>query len=213
MSRPITMTTALFTLVIITSCMQKTNISGEYHLTGVPEMASAFRFTPDGQFEFFWIYGAADRMAKGTYSVSGDTIRLKSEKEAGDDFEIKAQHTDEPGYTIRVIDPNSILASNVRCIYFVNGEQLEEFTNNEGLIKIDAPKCEKIYVQHALYPDIATLIKEDADENNYFELKLKPILQQVSFKGVDFFIKDNHITCHPNYFLPMSDIRFVKSKT
>ena len=42
------------------------------------------------------------------------------------------------------------------------------------------------------------------------ELSLLPSLQQVSFKYIDFIIKDDVITCYPNYFLPFEDIEFVK---
>jgi len=187
--------------------------AGEYRLTDVREMASAFNFTKDGKFQFFLSYGAMDRSASGTYKIDGDTIKLSSDKEPGKDFDIVSQRKEGSGYVIRIIDPNTILASNVRCIYFVNGAQFEEYSDNNGVININVPACEKIYVQHALYADIASLIKDEANTNNVFELKLKPILEQVSFKGVDLFIDGDALTCLPNYFMPMENIRFEKVKS
>lgn len=196
---------------ILSGCMTKHNFSGEYHLTGVHEMASAFNFNPDGKFEFYLVYGAMDRNASGTYTVDGDTIKIHSDKEAGNDFAIVNQRQEGTGYTIRILNENSILASNVLCFYFVNGQQFEAYSDSDGLIKIDAPVCEKIYVQHMLFADVASLIKDDTNANNYFELNLRPEIQQVSFKGIDFFIDGDALTCLPNYFLPMENIRFERS--
>lgn len=201
----------LFFALIISTTMQAQKFTpGEYHLTGVREMASAFNFTKDGKFQFFLSYGAMDRNATGTYKIEGDTVKLFSDKEPGKDFDIVSQRKAGSGYTIRIIDQNSILASNVRCLYFVDGEQFEEFADDDGVITLDVPECEKIYVQHALYADIASLIKDENNTNNVFELKLKPVLEQVSFKGVDFFIDGDTLTCLPNYFMPMENIRFVR---
>jgi hypothetical protein len=64
-------------------------------------------------------------------------------------------------------------------------------------------------VQHGLYPDIFTLVKDKENTNNRFTLTLNPSLEQVSFKGIDFIIVDeNTITCLRNYFMDMADIEF-----
>ncbi|MBP7238830.1 MAG: hypothetical protein KBA14_01280, partial [Saprospiraceae bacterium] len=60
------------------------------------------------------------------------------------------------------------------------------------------------------FPDIPTLIKDKNNPNNYFEVSLLPTLGQVSFKGIDLFIKGDTLTCHPNYFMPFENIQFVK---
>jgi hypothetical protein len=62
-----------------------------------------------------------------------------------------------------------------------------------------------------LYPDIPTLIKDEKNDNNRFTLSLNPSLEKVSFKGIDFKIAgDKMITCLPNYFMAMADIKFIK---
>jgi len=193
--------------------MTKNTFSGEYHLVGVHEMASGFNFTPEGKYEFYYVYGAMDRVSSGTYSIEGETIKLKSNKVPGQDFNITNQKKQDNGYTIRVSDPNTILANNVHCIYYVNGEQYDEYTDNSGVIRIQQDNCEKIYIRHGLYLDIPMLIKDETNSNNYFEVTLKPSLQEVSFQGIDFFIKEDMITCLPNYFMPIDDIRFEKVKS
>ncbi len=199
-----------FVISIMPGFMDAQPVSGEYYLTGVPEMASGFNFTVDGQFGFFYVYGAVDRMATGTFTVEGNTIKLQSDKVPGKDFDILKESRKGSGITIRIINENPVLASNVRCIYFVNEEQNETYADDQGRIFIDAPDCGKVYVQHGIYPDIATLVRDENNKNNYFELALNPDIQKVSFKGIDFTIDGDAITCIPNYFMPMSNIRFVK---
>jgi hypothetical protein len=81
-------------------------LNGVYSLKGIQDMAAGFKFTPDGRFEFFYMYGASDRNATGTYTVEGDTIKLKSDKEPGKDFKIVSQKKAGQGYTIEVQDAN-----------------------------------------------------------------------------------------------------------
>lgn len=185
-------------------------ISGKYFFRR-HEMTAGFRFFENGAFEFFYSYGAVDRFATGTYAVEGDVIRLQSDKEPGRDFTISKQGRMGNGYHIVVKHPEKALVNNVKCIFFVGEDKYEDYTSANGEIHVDAPHCDKIFVQHALFPDIATLVKDSDCHHNYFELQLNPSLEQVSFKGIDFFMKGDTLTCHSNYFMPLVDIEFVKS--
>src|SRR6187401_946382 len=81
--------------------MNGQKLNGSYRLVGVHDLASAFEFTPDGKFQYFYIYGVADRNATGTYTVVGDTVKLKSDKVGGKDFPIESQSKKGKGYTIQ----------------------------------------------------------------------------------------------------------------
>ena len=190
--------------------MNAQTINGQYRLTGIHDMAAGFRFSPDGRFEFFYIYGVSDRNATGTYTIAGDTITLKSDKEPGKDFDIKKQSKKGSGYTIQVSAPNEYLLNNISCLYFVGETQEYAQSDSKGVIHLDIPSCDTIYLRHEIFPDIPTLLKDAGNSNNYFEVALKPSLGQVSFKGIDLFIKDDTLTCHPNYFMPFDNIRFIK---
>jgi hypothetical protein len=185
-------------------------LDARYRLRGIHDMAAGFQFKPNGTFEFSYSYGGADRFAKGTYTVIGDTIHLNSEKIPGDDFEIIEQSMKGKTYKVVVRDENQFLIQYVKAIVFF-GELRKEFTaNSDGEIFIDTKNCEKIYLQHELYPDIASLIKDELNANTYFEVKLKSSLQEVSFKGINLFLEGNTIHCYPNYFMPFENITFVK---
>lgn len=193
------------------TAFSQTKVEGVYALRGIHDMAAAFNFNADGTFQFEYYYGAADRLAQGTYIVKGDTLKLKSDKEAGKDFTVEKESKKGNGYTILVKDKNPILINQVRVI-FVKGDSAlyEDVTGNTGKLETEKIDIDKIYLQHPFFPDIATLIKDENNSNNYFEVTLNPSLQQVSFKGVDFFIEGDTLTCLPNYFLPFENAKFVK---
>lgn len=206
------------TQIFILAIMSTFNLSfsqkildGTYSLRNVQDMSALFHFTREGHFSFEYYYGAVDRFAKGTYSVSGDTIILKSEKEAGKDFTITREEKKNSGFELVVKDQNPILIKGVRCFLSRNGKIISDFeTDHNGRFKTDEIEFDRVYIQHHLYPDVVTLIKDVENTNNYFEVKLNLSLQQVSFKGIDLMIKDDHLTCHANYFLPFGNIRFEK---
>lgn len=192
--------------------MAQTGFQGKYYFSK-QEMVAGINFTGDGRFEFFFSYGASDRSATGTYSVEGNTIKLKSDKAAGEDFIINKQHKEERGYVIQCHAPDKNLLPYMQCIVFI-GEQKEYYSaKNDGTIAIDIPHCDKIYLRNEIFPDIPTLIKDEKNDNNRFDVTMQPSVQQISFKGIDFKIEDdNTISCLTNYFMPVSDIRFQKEE-
>jgi hypothetical protein len=200
----------LFILFLPKTMTAQKTIEGVYSLVGIHDMAAGFRFTPEGQFEFFYIYGVADRNATGSYTLVGDTIKLKSDKEDGKDFPISKQSKKGSGYSIQVTAPNPYLLRNVTALYFIGDKQDVAYSDDKGVIQIDAAHCDKIYLTHEIFPDIACLIKDVDNPNNHFEVALSPTLAQVSFKGIDLVRKGDTLTCLPNYFMPFENIRFVK---
>jgi len=190
--------------------MAQTKVQGEYYFNR-HEMVAGFNFSEDGKFRFFYSYGAIDRNASGTFSVEGDVLKLKSDKTAGHDFTITSQSQQGKGYTLKFEHSNKYLLRDIRCIFFVNGNMKEEFTDENGKMSTNLNQCDSIFVQHSLFPDIPTQVKDNQNTSNRFTLSLNPSLEQVSFKGIDFKIVDsNTITCLTNYFMDIPDIEFIK---
>ncbi|MEO7765974.1 MAG: hypothetical protein ABIS01_01065, partial [Ferruginibacter sp.] len=199
-----------FLLLISIKTMCQSAIHGEYYFRK-QEMVAGFNFSADGKFQFFYSYGAVDRSATGTFAVKNDTLKLKSDKPPGNDFTISSQSKTGKGYTIKFIHSNPYLLKDILCVFFEAGLRKQAFSDEKGEVHIDLPHCDSIFVQHTLYPDIFTLVKDKMNANNVFELTLNPSLEQVSFKGIDFKIaSDKVIVCSPNYFMEMPDIEFVK---
>jgi hypothetical protein len=196
------------TLVIATSASaQKPSGTYSFHHQ---EMVASFNFSDDNRFEFFYSYGAVDRNATGTFSMSGDTIRLHSTKEPGKDFTVTKQSEKGKNYTIVAHAPNPYLLKHILAIAIVKGEQKYFESNEEGVITIDVPQCDTIYLQHTLFPDVLTLVKTAGNNNNHFEVELNPSLVQVSFKGIDLIMKGDELECPTNYFMPIENIKFIR---
>ncbi|MFN8290972.1 MAG: hypothetical protein U0U70_11985 [Chitinophagaceae bacterium] len=88
-------------------------ITGEYFLEGVREMASGFLLKPDNSFQFFFSYGALDRQATGRWKQDGERIIFNSDKWPGTDFTItRSEPGDErEGVLIRLEQANPMLAA------------------------------------------------------------------------------------------------------
>lgn len=204
-----TFTILLFQIISLKT-MAQTTLEGEYNFHQ-QEMVTGFKFTADGKFQFYYSYGAADRTATGTYAIEGKTIKLKSEKEPGKDFTVINQSKHGFGYTLKFEDENKYLVTNIRCSFFVGGERHDEYTDNEGIVKVDYPNCDSIFAFHELFPDFVTKIKDEKNENNNFTLKLNPSLAEVSFKGIDLTIEDDStLSCMHDYLIPVEGIKFEK---
>jgi hypothetical protein len=185
-------------------------ITGVYSLTGIPEMAAAFEFKADGSFRFMYSYGAVDRTSVGTYTQQNNTIILKANKVPGKDFIVNKQSMLGKQFSIKVVHPNAYLTEHISCVAFSGEKRNVYYTNKQGLAVFDTVGITKVYLQHPLYPDVLTLIKDADNKNNHFELSLSPLLEQVSFKGIDLTINGNTLTCLPNYFMPFENIKFVR---
>ena len=197
-------------LMISLNSMAQWNISGEYYFRR-HELVAGFNFSPDGKFQFFYSYGAVDRNSKGSFLIEGDSLKLKAEKEPGKDFKITTQARQGKGYRIRFEHPNKYLLKHITCLFLTGAEQVEAQSDANGDVQVELADCDTIYVQHDLFPDIATLVKDKQNDNNFFTLSLQPSLEQVSFLGIQFKIQsDSSITCLPNYLLPMERIEFIR---
>jgi hypothetical protein len=74
-----------------TAGLAQSSLQGEYYFNR-QELVAGFNFTKDGQFQFFYSYGAVDRNATGIYAVDGDQVILYSNKEPGKDFTVSKQN-------------------------------------------------------------------------------------------------------------------------
>jgi hypothetical protein len=190
--------------------MAQTTVEGEYYFRKM-EIASGFNFSKEGKFQFFYSYGAIDRTATGSFIVKGDSLLLKSDKEPGKDFTITSQSKNGNGSIVKFDYTNKYLLKNIVCIFVVDGNQQQAYSDENGQVNMQLDHCDTIYAFHSLFPDVPTLIKDKSNSNNNFVLTLNPSLEQVSFKDIHFKIKDSKtIECSNNYFMDASDIKFLK---
>lgn len=199
----------IFNLLLLSPLMGQ-SLSGIYSLRGGREMASAFKFEPDSSFQFFYSYGAVDRFAEGSYEIDSNKVVLKSTKEGGQDFEVIKQKKKGKNFFIKIVDLNSYLTQNILVIGIKADQKYEYITDEHGIAEMKENDLDRIVLQHGLYPDIYTSIMEAPNDNTYFEVALKPSLEQVSFKGIVLYLVNGELHCLPNYLMPFENIRFVK---
>lgn len=187
-------------------------VRGEYYFNK-QEMVAGFKFSTEGKFVFFYSYGAVDRSATGTFSITNDTLHLISDKVPGKDFSVKAQSKEGTGYRIQFEDANSYLLKHIRCSFFTGKERRDEYTDEKGVIETNLTDCDTIYAFHELFPDMASIIKDEKNESNHFVVSLNPSLGQVSFKRIEYkIVGDKIIALMPNYIFPMADVIFIKKQ-
>src|SRR5436189_6444802 len=88
----------------------QSTIPGEYYLRGVMEVGSGFLIKPDSTFEFFFSYGALDRMGSGKWDAKGKEIILNSKPRPLHDFAlISSKSTKDDFISIRITDNNELL--------------------------------------------------------------------------------------------------------
>lgn len=96
--------------------MNSVQLQGEYYFRQT-EMVAGFKFSVDENFQFFFSYGAVDRHAAGTFSVEGNLVKLKSDKEPGRDFTVNREFRQGEGYHLVFTDSNSMLIQHIRCFF------------------------------------------------------------------------------------------------
>jgi hypothetical protein len=108
-------------------------LQGEFYLRGVTEVGSGFKFNLDHTFEFFFMYGALDRFAKGTWSRHGDTIVLNNDKKPPLDFKLlQSKKTTGKEITIKIIDVNKMVLRNVYGSVKSGDSVYRAATNDKG---------------------------------------------------------------------------------
>jgi len=186
-------------------------IPGEYYLRGVTEVASGFLLKPDSTFEFFFSYGALDRMGSGKWIGNGNEIIFNSKPRPPHDFAlISSKKATDEFVTIKITDRNELLQRYVYAKVKFTDTVMEGMTNEKGEIKFPRKTMEDISLQFQFCPEKTSVFKP-GNEHNYFEFRFEPWISE-------YFFNDFHLTAdgkdlkgkHP--LLDEKEYRFEKSK-
>ena len=166
--------------------------SGEYYLQGVMEVGSGFRFNEDKTFDFFYSYGAMDRMAKGTWEQKGDSLILNNERKPDKDFVlVQSKHTSEKGITIQVKDPNTMVLGNIYGRIKSEKGILEGSSDKKGRLTFEPAPVQAISLIHAYWPDRFSVFQVAHPEHNYFEFTINPKIAEVEFHNLVLQIRED----------------------
>lgn len=153
------------------------DISGEYMLTNVREMASGFLLMPDHQFQFFFSYGALDRQAKGEWRLEGDQVIFNSATWSGADFSIVNSSTQNPeeGITVVLDPPNPMLAAYLHLS--LSGGQTDSWIQfrGQGELRLPPQEFESLAIQFEFCPERFTSLPVTKGHNQ-FVIRPEPTL-------------------------------------
>jgi hypothetical protein len=161
---------------------------GEYYLRGVMETASGFKLDSDSTFEFFYSYGALDRMGQGKWTVDGNNVVLDSREKPAQDFAlIRSAKTENGDITIKIIDSNTIFLRSVYCVLTGEGKTQEAMADDEGKINFKAQAIDTIKLVFEFCQEKASVFTIATKDHNEFEFRFEPWMVEVFFK--DFRLK------------------------
>jgi hypothetical protein len=158
---------------------------GDYFLSGVMEVASGFRFNPDGTFDFFFTYGAVDRSGSGVWEQRDGNIVLNSPPKPAKDFILQeSRATADKELVIQITDPNArILGYVVARIKTQAGHEIARADEN-GRIALPRQPIEEIGLVHELWPDRPSCFAVSDPALNQFVFSIDPRITEVEFRDL-----------------------------
>ncbi|MFT3909876.1 MAG: hypothetical protein QM737_10655 [Ferruginibacter sp.] len=174
---------------------QTTTIAGEYYLRGVMETASGFNLAEDHSFEFFFSYGALDRVGKGTWELKDDKVIFNSPKAKEQGFILTTNKVvDNDKITIRIVEPNAFFSSHVYAIVKSGDKQLEALSDKEGFISFPKQPIDSIILLFEFAAEKAAVFTITNKEENFFEFKFDPSILDVVFENLSLKLDEHGLS-------------------
>lgn len=172
------------------------DISGDYFLTGVREMASGILLRPDSTFEFFFTYGALDRQGKGEWTLADNDVILNSKPWPGYDFQIKNQEArEQDGISLQLEAGNPVLARY--CYAAVNetnnGEGWKEF-NQRGELHFPPSSLNTLHLACEFISERQTEIAITNPSVTHLDITIAPWLFEYFFNGFRLQVTPDTLT-------------------
>ncbi len=125
------------------------NLAGEYRVR-MPEVASALLLRPDGNFEYFFTYGAADYTSKGKWHGESGAVVLDAEEVKEPALRLARSGAGTPDeFRVRVQGKNGRGVAHIEVAAETAGGVIEERTDQEGVALFpmkDAVKSVRLHV-------------------------------------------------------------------
>lgn len=162
---------------------QKPGIAGTYSLQGVMEIASGVKLNEDSTFQFYFSYGALDRVGSGTWKLVDSNIILNSTTIHDKDFKLlDSGVTNTNKTTIRIKDKNPFFYKFVYCrLETPTGDTILKADDN-GIIKLPS-KPGKIELLFELCPEKISAFNINKTFANVYTFQFEPWITEVFFKN------------------------------
>lgn len=177
----------------------QSTIAGEYYLQGVMETASGFKLNPDSSFQFFFIYGAVDRMGEGSWTVKDDIITFNSSKKPAHDYAlVKSEAGKSDEIVIRMNDANEMMSRYLYCIIKGDGKEQQSPFEDNGTVRFAAQPLDTISILFEFAPEKISTFNIVQKDHRYFEFRSEPWIMDVFFQDFKLDYKGDHLQgAHP----------------
>jgi hypothetical protein len=208
----LSITLNLFITQLISAQITQSMKAGQYYLEGVREVGSGFHFNSNKTFDFFFSYGAIDRVSTGTWEQKGDSIILNNARKPATDFLLTvSKNLAKKRVTILVYDPNPRILGYVYCSIEMPEGTLEAKSDKNGMITFDiasVKSIKSITLVHGLWPDHPSVFEISQPDHNYFEFTIGRWIADVEFKDLALQIRGKNLSgAHP--LMEGNEFRYV----
>lgn len=147
-------------------------MEGTYHLTGIMETASGLQLYSNGQFDFYYSYGAIDRHGYGTWEKVNDVVILQSDYAQKKGFDILEQKGNADDNIVVTMDStDAFFAQYTRAAAVNESEAVEAICDKTGEMRFSINKAEKLMLMNELFPDNIVTIDMQLGKNS---IRIKP---------------------------------------
>lgn len=178
---------------------QLNDLSGEYYLKGMMEMASAFVAQPDQTFQFYFTYGALDRYGSGTWAREGNQMVFNSVSPLQPPYRLVSSHrSEEDDVRISIVGEPAIFRRHTFC-RLGNSADAEWIQMDESgeMIYQPQPVSSISLVLEFCSEKMATIPSPDPTHNT-FVFEWSDDIMEVYFRDFALRIGDNMLTgMHP----------------
>ena len=172
--------------------------AGEYYLQGVMETGSGFKLNDDSSFQFFFSYGALDRTAEGTWSVTGNSIVLNTRKKPLYDYAlVNSRQTKDDNITISLPGSREI-SKYLHCSIKSGAQEQQGSFGPDETVSFKAQPVESIELFFEFCPEKISLFKIQASDHNHFEFRFEPWMMELFFENFKLNAGPDRLTgAHP----------------
>lgn len=190
--------------------MNSTTISGEYYLQGMREMASGFLLKPDHTFQFFFTYGALDRVGSGKWAVENGRLFLNSLAKPPNGYTLVKSGKKEHDFIQIVLEGDNHMAMRHTFVSLEDGaEGSWKQMNQQGDVQFPKQEIHSISLLLEFCPERIAVIPVAYKDHNEFIFRLGPSIIEVFFDNFSLQAGPNALSGgHP--LMQGNEFRYAK---
>lgn len=169
--------------------------AGEYYLQGMREMASGFLLKPDHSFQFFFTYGALDRVGSGTWAEEKGRLILNSAAKPANGYTLVKSGRKDHDFIHIVLEGNNPMAMRHTFVSLDNGtEGSWKQMNQQGDVQFPKQEVHSISLLLEFCPERITAIAVTGKDHNEFIFRIEPSIIEVFFDNFTLNIEPDALS-------------------